>query len=600
MKRIVVVFMGSILFQFTCLQAQTLLPGFDAGEYRELMLVSARTPHSETYASDLPEPGRFKRVYRSPILGLDNYWDFWLSNNQQAAISIRGTTAKPESWLANFYAAMVPATGTLALSSTDSFHYQLASNPKAAVHVGWLTCMAYLSRDILPKIKEQYQDGVKNFYIIGHSQGGAISFLLTAYLYNLQKQGQLPADIRFKTYCSAGPKPGNLYFAYEYEAMTQNGWAYNVVNAADWVPQTPISVQTLNDFAATNPFVHAKPTIQQQKFPINLLLKYVYNQLNNSTDKAMRKYQKYLGRLLSGMVKKYLKEYREPAYFNSIDYVRAGNQVVLLPDDAYFKLFPDNEKNVFIHHFHKPYLYLLEQLKTPTALLPYNSVAYTPTQAEIAAAVKQTQPNPAKKLFLHGMMGLQFPALANLNELYRLNQRIAAPKIAFARGGGFYTVFPQAKLATLFQFSTYAASRQADQQEHQIRGAMAGTSLGYVWSPSKKWHWIPFAGLQYSWFSSRVTPTIPASLNVPDVFFNGIGAGQEIKTRGWMLNLGMQVSVLPFRQGEIGKHIFIGLRPGYAFPLGSTRWWMGSQRLSGGPSVNSQGWYVQGSLGVAL
>ncbi|HNP54458.1 MAG TPA: lipase family protein, partial [Ferruginibacter sp.] len=410
MKQIITVLIAACIFiPESSVQAQSIQPGFDTAEYRELMLISARTPQSETYVTDLPAPARFKRVYRSPILGLDNYWDFWLSENQQATISIRGTTVKPESWLANFYAAMVPATGTLLLRSTDSFHYQLASNPKAAVHAGWLTCMAYLSRDMLPKIREQYLQGVKNFFIIGHSQGGAISFLLTAYFYNLQKLGQLPADIRFKTYCSAGPKPGNLYFAYEYEAMTQNGWAYNVVNAADWVPQTPISVQTLNDFATTNPFVHAKPLMQKQKFPINLLLKYVYNQLNNSTDKAMRKYQKYLGKLLSGMVQKYLKEYREPTYFNSIEYVRAGNQIVLLPDDAYFKLYPDDSKNVFVHHFHKPYLYLLDHLHTSITGLNYNSVAYTPTQTELTAAMQQLQPHTGKKLYLHGMMGIQVP-----------------------------------------------------------------------------------------------------------------------------------------------------------------------------------------------
>jgi hypothetical protein len=51
----------------------------------------------------------------------------------------------------------------------------------------------------------------------------AISYLLTAYLYHLQKSGRLQADIRFKTYASAGPKPGNLYFAYQYEAMTKGG-----------------------------------------------------------------------------------------------------------------------------------------------------------------------------------------------------------------------------------------------------------------------------------------------------------------------------------------------------------------------------------------
>ncbi|HPN72156.1 MAG TPA: hypothetical protein PLZ32_21680, partial [Saprospiraceae bacterium] len=77
----------------------------------------------------------------------------------------------------------------------------------------------------MPKIDSLYKTGTKEFLIMGHSQGGAIAYLMTSYLYNLQQLGQLPIDIKFKTYCSAAPKPGNLYYAYEYEAMTQGGWA---------------------------------------------------------------------------------------------------------------------------------------------------------------------------------------------------------------------------------------------------------------------------------------------------------------------------------------------------------------------------------------
>src|SRR5690606_37934119 len=109
--------------------------------------------------------------------------------------SVRGTTEKAESWLANFYAAMVPAKGELHLSNDDIFKYNLASNPKAAVHVGWLLGTAILSKEIVPKIKEQYQKGTKSILITGHSQGGAICYLLTSYLYSLQLSGELPKDI---------------------------------------------------------------------------------------------------------------------------------------------------------------------------------------------------------------------------------------------------------------------------------------------------------------------------------------------------------------------------------------------------------------------
>ncbi len=68
-----------------------------------------------------------------------------------AIISIRGTTGDMVSWLENGYAAMVPAQGSLKLDNTFTFDYHVADDSRATVHVGWLTGMAYLSRDVLPR-----------------------------------------------------------------------------------------------------------------------------------------------------------------------------------------------------------------------------------------------------------------------------------------------------------------------------------------------------------------------------------------------------------------------------------------------------------------
>ena len=361
-----IILMCLIVLTCSFCEAQQLKPGFDASEYKELMLVSARTSANPTYFNQFPQPAKFRKLYQSPVMGLDNLWDFWSDNAGTAVISIRGTTQKMESWLANFYAAMVPAKGTLRFGPTDSFDYQLAENPRAAVHIGWLLATAYLSKDILPKLDSVYKTGTRNVIITGHSQGGAISFLLTAYLYQLQRQQKLPADIRFKTYCSAAPKPGNLYFAYDYEAMTRDGWAFNVVNSADWVPETPFSIQTIRDFNNTNPFKNARKMLKKQKFPKNLVLTHVYNRMDKVTDKARRKYEKYLGRYVYKMTGKYVTGFKAPEYFNSMDYVRTGVTVILHASEEYYKKFADSDTNVFIHHLHQPYLYLLNQdyLKT--------------------------------------------------------------------------------------------------------------------------------------------------------------------------------------------------------------------------------------------
>jgi hypothetical protein len=300
--------------------------------------------------------------YSSRVVGLENYWQLWKSDSGKAVISIRGTTASMQSWLANFYAAMVPAQGTLRLSETDSFPYKLAADPKAAVHIGWLVSTAYLSKDIVPRIEKLYNEGIKDIFITGHSQGGAISYLITAHLYSLQKQGLLPSDIRFKTYCSAAPKPGNLYFAYEYEASTQDGWSYNVVNSADWVPESPFSIQTTSDFNTTNPFTEAPEAISRQKFKTRIALKHVYNKLDKPTRKAQRNFEKYLGDKAGNLIKKYLPDYQEPEYFKSNHYVRTGATIVLLADADYYIKYPSsNRKNVFGHHFPEQYLYLLDR-----------------------------------------------------------------------------------------------------------------------------------------------------------------------------------------------------------------------------------------------
>jgi pimeloyl-ACP methyl ester carboxylesterase len=353
-----------ILCSFAPAHAQNTLlkPGFDKEEYIELMKMHARL--YDTTKNKIPYPVFFRPVYSSPVVGMDNRWDLWKSKKAAVAvINLRGTTTNQVSWLQNFYAAMVPAQGTLKLSDTYSFSYHLADNPRAAVHIGWLIGVAFLAKDIVPKIDSGYKSGIRDFIIMGHSQGGALAFLMTSYLYNLQKQGLLSKDIRFKTYCSAAPKAGNVYYAYEYENLLNGGWGINVVNGADWVPQSPFSVQTLADFNQTNPFSNVDGVLKKQKYITRIALRHAYKQLKKPSEKAQRRYEKYLGHYVSKMVRKTLPEFEPPVYAKTSDYVRIGPTITLLGDDAYYTLYPDSKTNVFIHHLLEPYLYLMDQYK---------------------------------------------------------------------------------------------------------------------------------------------------------------------------------------------------------------------------------------------
>ncbi|TDH21662.1 META domain-containing protein [Segetibacter sp. 3557_3] len=346
--------------------AQSLVPGFSKTEYINLMKVSAQFGDS-VYAAAIPPPTGYRLIYPSPVVGLQNRWQLWMTDKGIPVISIRGTTRDETSWLANFYAAMVPAKGELQLSATEKFRYELATNPRAAVHVGWLVSTGFLVKDIMPKLDSLYRANHKELLIVGHSQGGGIGYLLTAYLYNLQRQKGLPADMRFKTYCSAGPKPGNLYFAYDYEAMTQAGWAYNVVNSTDWVPESPVSIQTSADFNNINPFANAKGVIRKQGFFKRLALNYAYRKLTRNNEKAVHNYQRFLGGYVVRSVKKQLPGFVEPEYANTNNYARTGNTITLVPDSAYYQLYKQEKDRVFVNHFHAPYLYLAERLSMPGA-----------------------------------------------------------------------------------------------------------------------------------------------------------------------------------------------------------------------------------------
>lgn len=346
-----------------------LSPGFDIKEYEQLLLVSVRTAGDTAYEKRFPESDRFRMVYESGTSALDNKWDLWLDEEQKVAvISIRGTTANPESWLENIYAAMIPARGELRWeedSLEHTFRYHFADHPDAAVHAGWTLGTALIFDDILDKMTSiANREGIRDFLIMGHSQGGAISYLVTSQLYSLREQGMIPDDWTFKTYGSASPKPGNLYFAYDYEARTQNGWGFNVVNASDWVPEVPFSIQTLDDFNEVNPFVHAEDLIAEQGFFERIGLWWVYRKLDRPTRQAQKNFERYLGEKAGNAVRAKFENLSMPEFVPSNHYVRTGITIVLRPDSTYRSAFPDNSK-VFIHHTHRPYLFLTQRLDAP-------------------------------------------------------------------------------------------------------------------------------------------------------------------------------------------------------------------------------------------
>lgn len=352
-----------LLIAQLALYAQRLQPGFDKGEYIEVLRVNSKTAGNVSYNKDIPFPTTYDTANKinSPIVGFDNKWEIWLhKDRKQFVISFRGSTAKMESWLANAYAAMLPATGTVQLDKKTTYNYQLAVHPQAYIHSGWLISYGYLSQSLLPTIDSLIQQGYHDIIVSGHSQGGALAYMCGADLRIKQQKQIINPNVNIKVLCGAAPKPGNLYFAYDYEKNTPQGWAYNVVNTVDWVPEMPFTVQTVNDVNALSPFAIAKPMIKKLPFSKRIIMNYAYNSIDKPLRKANKKINNMLGKRISGIATKTQPELvTDTKYQYTTNYSRAGAYILLYPDSGYYSKFTDTS-NVFLHHMSQSYFYLLE------------------------------------------------------------------------------------------------------------------------------------------------------------------------------------------------------------------------------------------------
>ena len=344
--------------------AQNLRPGFDGEEFVEILKINAQLSEHSSLISQISKPKHSIKIYESQEIGLKNKWSLWLQERKVGIISLRGSTMDTESWLVNFFAAQIPAKGTLEISPSIRWNYEFSSNKRASVHAGYAFSSYFLLNDILPRIDSCYQRGIKEFIITGHSQGGGLSYMINAAVTQLQLQGDVPKDIKFKTYTSASPKPGNLYFAYDYENRVKSDWSLHIVSTEDWVPQSPFTVQTLADLPEVSPLELLESTINKQSLIKRLLLKGIYKKVTKPSDKAVDIYQKYLGTFMGKQIQKYYPEFKIPSFAASNEYVRTGHQIILTPDEAYYKAFDSkkSEGQFMLHHSTIAYYHLMKQI----------------------------------------------------------------------------------------------------------------------------------------------------------------------------------------------------------------------------------------------
>ena len=124
------IFAFSIVLFFGFKTFAQLQPGFSPEEYRDFLTITAGSVIDTSFTNGIPKNPKFNKVYESPLVGLENKWYLWIEDGKKTAwLTIRGTANNPTSWLANFYAAMIPAKGTLKIREDYQFNYQFADHP---------------------------------------------------------------------------------------------------------------------------------------------------------------------------------------------------------------------------------------------------------------------------------------------------------------------------------------------------------------------------------------------------------------------------------------------------------------------------------------
>lgn len=290
---------------------------------------------------------------------MDNAGDIWINKDSTVFILFKGTTANMSSILADFYCAMVPAIGKIQLSSEKSFDYALSRDPKAAVHAGFLIGFAFIADELRPYLDQLYAKGYRNFMIGGHSQGGALCYYMSAWLLQLRERGEYP-EIQVKTYASASPKMGNMYFAYDYDNITRSQWTFSIVNSADPIPEMPFTTQQVDiDMNEPNPILNLMKHVDNLPLFQRFVLKRSFRSMEKKARKSSKAYQKYLGHYVGKFIHQSLPEVEIPEPVTTTYFVRPGVPIILSYNETYAEFY--KEAQPYYHHGIDPYRFLLRQ-----------------------------------------------------------------------------------------------------------------------------------------------------------------------------------------------------------------------------------------------
>lgn len=375
-------FMLSV-FAFLCsvsLNAQH-VAGFQANEALDLIKVCNSYTYLELYGSDAAIiPAGYQRVYTSEALGMDNMFQIYVDQNQKKGIiNFRGSTAKKSSWLENMYASMIPAEDEITRKEVK-FKFKLADDPKASVHAGYVLALSYLAEDVTKQINNQNKNGVYTWFITGHSQGGALTQIVRAYLNYLPKK-ELSKKNQFKVYAFANPMVGNVAFASDYKKnFADPGMSFLLHNPEDIVPKMPLNY---NDTS------FLKSNLQTLFFDRdNFDMKESAKEgMLNMLGSNVNRFNNFFSNNVYGQLVKELGDFKMPTYRKESNYTHTSDALTLPPteyplelkdssillNDSLMRIYKRDENGVFENKKlykkqssllqHKPYNYYTAILK---------------------------------------------------------------------------------------------------------------------------------------------------------------------------------------------------------------------------------------------
>lgn len=319
---------------------------FNKEEARDMIALCNSFCFLELYGTDTTiVPKGYVKTYTSDVLGMDNIYQIY-KKDKIAIINLRGSTSKKISWLENIYSAMIPAKGVIKFQN-KKFKYTFAKNNNTAVHAGYALGVAFLHEDLLLHIKKLNKEGVFNFLVTGHSQGGALANMLLAYFENLPPS-KLSSKNSFKCYSYAAPMIGNKAFTEEYnKSFCQTNMSFNIVNPADLVPTLPLNYKESNSFSQGLKSLLLEDASIGEKFKDCIFLLF-----DKNLGSAVRK-------LSASVVKQISKEVGTvtmPPYVDDINYYKLGNRIEIFKSE-YPKILKDStilQKNSLLAVFPKP------------------------------------------------------------------------------------------------------------------------------------------------------------------------------------------------------------------------------------------------------